>query len=168
MSDKIPTKAELKATLDKRGVKYSADATNEELKKLVEENPEKPEGAIGAATAGDGAAPTTGEKPEGEEKKNSNNVKAIDIVCGDTYVQTYSEKVHGSDFKKMAKDLVAKKSKKYKAVDSSSVKKVTVTFEHINKQKELVKVVKEFGSSVEEKSKAKDLAAFHNVEVKIA
>lgn len=166
MSDKNPTKAELKAVLDERGVNYSEEATNEELKKLIEENPAKPAGdsEIGIPPAGTGFAPVIGDKAENVK----DNVKAIDIISGDTYVQTYSEKVHGSDFEKMANDLVAKKAKKYKAVDSASIKKVTVTFEHINKNKELVKSVKEFGSSIEDKAKARDLASFHNVEVKIA
>lgn len=59
--------------------------------------------------------------------------EAVDVLKGDTYIRTFSEKKHGKDFEEIAEQFVrGRKDGEYQIVDSSTVPAVKVLYRERN------------------------------------
>lgn len=186
------TKKELVAELKNLGLKEDEDFnpkdTNDNLEELLEKKQAELEAKDEEATkeeTEDEEENKIGEDPEKtqEDKKlgpqlKKNNYKYdgegnIDIVRGNQYIRTYSEEVHGKDFKELAEGFINKNTDPktehcpYKMTNAENVKALSVSYSILmksgkDKGKEVKKTAK-FGGSIEEKEKALALAHEHNV-----
>lgn len=97
------------------------------------------------ATAGPAATPTKAEKAaqKGQAAKNV-DTGSVDVVAGDEYIRTYSEDVHGANYRELAEQMAGKKEGR-SVVESDTIVRVLVEYREFDpKVKETVDRVKEF------------------------
>lgn len=72
------------------------------------------------------------EDEDEDEDEGTDSGKEVDIVKGDEYIRTFSEGVHGKDFKKLAKMFIEKNPKM--SISKKNVKEVVVRWRAFDKE----------------------------------